>query len=65
AAEEIEKKLIAYQSKSKNMTIETAMRFALIDATVSKLMKIGADRELEENLDKLHSDLDVVLLKHS
>ena len=47
------------------MTIETAMRFALIDATVSKLMKIGADRELEENLDKLHSDLDAVLLKHS
>lgn len=65
AAEEIEKKLIAYQSKSKNMTIETAMRFALIDATVSKLMKIGADGELEENLDKLHSDLDAVLLKHS
>ena len=65
AEEDIEKKLIAYQSKSKNMTIETAMRFALIDATVSKLMKIGADRELEENLDKLHSDLDVVLLKHS
>lgn len=65
AAEEIEKKLIAYQSKSKNMTIETAMRFALIDATVSKLMKIGTDRELEENLDKLHSDLDAVLLKHS
>lgn len=65
AEEEIEKKLLAYQSQRKNMSIETAMRFALIDATVSKLMKIGTDRELEENLDKLHSDLDDVLLKHS
>ena len=65
AEEEIEKKLLAYQSQRKNMSIETAMRFALIDATVSKLMKIGTDRELEENLDKLHSDLDAVLLKHS
>jgi hypothetical protein len=47
------------------MSIETAMRVALIDATVSKLMKIGKDSELEDDLDKLHSDLDDVLLKHS
>ncbi|MBE6326814.1 MAG: cell division protein ZapA [Bacteroidales bacterium] len=65
AEEEIEKKLLAYQSQRKNMSIETAMRVALIDATVSKLMKIGKDSELEDNLDKLHSDLDDVLLKHS
>ena len=65
AEEEIEKKLLAYQSQRKNMSIETAMRFALIDATVSKFMKIGKDSELEDNLDKLHSDLDDVLLKHS
>ena len=65
AEEEIEKKLLAYQSQRKNMSIETAMRVALIDATVSKLMKIGNDSELEYDLDKLHSDLDVVLLKHS
>ena len=65
AEEEIEKKLLAYQSQRKNMSIETAMRVALIDATVSKLMKIGKDSELEEDLDKLHSDLDDVLLKHS
>ncbi len=65
AEEEIEKKLLAYQSQRKNMSIETAMRVALIDATVSKLMKIGKDSELEDDLDKLHSDLDVVLLKHS
>ncbi|MBP5704980.1 MAG: cell division protein ZapA [Paludibacteraceae bacterium] len=65
AEEEIEKKLRAYQSQRKNMSIETAMRVALIDATVSKLMKIGKDSELEEDLDKLHSDLDDVLLKHS
>jgi hypothetical protein len=65
AEEEIEKKLLAYQSQRKNMSIETAMRVALIDATVSKLMKIGKDSELEDDLDKLHSDLDDVLLKHS
>ena len=65
AEEEIEKKLLAYQSQRKNMSIETAMRVALIDATVSKLMKIGKDSELEDDLDKLHSDLDAVLLKHS
>lgn len=65
AEEEIEKKLLAYQSQRKNMSIETAMRVALIDATVSKLMKIGKDSELEDNLDKLNSDLDDVLLKHS
>lgn len=65
AEEEIEKKLLAYQSQRKNMSIETAMRVVLIDATVSKLMKIGKDSELEDNLDKLHSDLDDVLLKHS
>ena len=65
AEEEIEKKLLAYQSKRKNMSVETAMRVALIDATVSKLMKIGKDSELEDDLDKLHSDLDDVLLKHS
>mgnify|MGYP004446483857 CR=1 FL=1 len=65
AEEEIEKKLLADQSQRKNMSIETAMRVALIDATVSKLMKIGKDSELEDDLDKLHSDLDDVLLKHS
>lgn len=65
AEEEIEKKLLAYQSQRKNMSIETAMRVALIDATVSKLMKIGKDSELEDDLDKLQSDLDDVLLKHS
>lgn len=65
AEEEIEKKLLKYQSQKKNMSIETAMRVALIDATVSKLMKIGNDSDLEENIDKLHSDLDAVLLKHS
>ena len=65
AEEEIEKKLLAYQSQRKNMSIETAMRVALIDATVSKLMKIGNDSDLEENIDKLQSDLDAVLLKHS
>lgn len=65
AEEEIEKKLLAYQSQRKNMSVETAMRVALIDATVSKLMKIGKDSELEDDLDKLHSDLDDVLLKHS
>ena len=63
--EEIEKKLLKYQSQKKNMSIETAMRVALIDATVSKLMKIGNDSDLEENIDKLQSDLDAVLLKHS
>lgn len=65
AEEEIEKKLLKYQSQKKNMSIETAMRVALIDATVSKLMKIGNDSDLEENIDKLQSDLDAVLLKHS
>lgn len=65
AEEEIEKKLLKYQSQKKNMSIETAMRVALIDATVSKLMKIGNDSDLEENMDKLQSDLDAVLLKHS
>jgi hypothetical protein len=47
------------------MSIETAMRVALIDATVSKIKKIGNDSDLEENIDKLQSDLDAVLLKHS
>ena len=65
AEEEIEKKLLKYQSQKKNMSIETAMRVALIDATVWKLMKIGNDSDLEENIDKLQSDLDAVLLKHS
>lgn len=65
AAEEIEKKLLAYQSKIKKMSIETAMRYALVDATVSKLRKEGADSELESDLEKLHSDLDAVILKHS
>ena len=65
AEEEIEKKLLKYQSQKKNMSVETAMRVALIDATVSKLMKIGNDSDLEENIDKLQSDLDAVLLKHS
>ncbi len=65
AAEEIEKKLLAYQSKVKSMSLETAMRYALLDATVSKLRKEGADSGLEGDLDKLHSDLDAVLLKHS
>ena len=65
AEEEIEKKLLKYQSQKKNMSIETAMRVALIDATVSKLMKIGNESDLEENIDKLQSDLDAVLLKHS
>ena len=60
AEEEIEKKLLKYQSQKKNMSIETAMRVALIDATVSKLMKIGNDSDLEENIDKLQSDLDAV-----
>ncbi|MBO7441691.1 MAG: cell division protein ZapA, partial [Paludibacteraceae bacterium] len=53
AEEEIEKKLLKYQSQKKNMSIETAMRVALIDATVSKLMKIGNDSDLEENIYKL------------
>lgn len=65
AAEEINQKLLAYQSKIKSMSIETAMRYALVDATVSKLRKEGADSSLEANLDKLHSDLDAVILKHS
>ncbi len=65
AEEEIEKKLLKNQSQKKNMSIETAMRVALIDATVSKLMKIGNDSDLEENIDKLQSDLDAVFLKHS
>lgn len=65
AAEEIEQKLLAYQSKIKSMSIETAMRYALVDATVSKLRKEGTDSGLEASLDKLHSDLDAVILKHS
>ncbi len=65
AAEEIEQKLMAYQSKRKHMSIETALRYAVVDATVSKLMKVGTDSDLEDNLDRLHSDLDAVLLKHS
>lgn len=65
AEKEIEKKLIAYQAKVRNMSTETAMRYALVDATVSKFIKVGADGELEESLNKLHSDLDAVLLKNS
>lgn len=65
AAEEIEKKIIAYQLKRKDMSIETAMRYALVSATVSMLKKNGADSKLETNLEKLHSDLDAVILKHS
>lgn len=65
AAEEINQKLLAYQSKIKSMSTETAMRYALVDATVSKFIKEGADSELEENIDKLHSDLDAALLRHS
>ena len=65
AAEEIEETIMAYLARYPKMPIEKAMRYALLNAMVSKLKKEGTDSDLEENLDKLHSDLDAVLLKHS
>lgn len=65
AEKEIEETLMSYFAKYPKMPLEKAMRYALVGAVVSKLRKEGKDSELEKDLDKLHSDLDDVLLKHS
>lgn len=65
AEKEIEETLMSYFAKYPKMPLEKAMRYALVGAVVSKLRKEGKDSELEKDLDRLHSDLDDVLLKHS
>jgi len=65
AEKEIEDTLTRYFARYPKMSLETAMRYTLLSAVVSKLKKEGKDSELEKDLDKLHSDLDDVLLKHS
>ena len=65
AEEEIEKTLLTYQARNKGMTIESAMRYALVSSVAAIYEYEDAGKTIESDCDDLNSRLDNVLTKHS